>query len=148
MQGKLSIDSQCTFCAIIEGSIKNHKVFEDDTTVAFLDDKPVFEGHVLIVPREHIRTFEELPKTLVDPIFSNVKLISMGVERAMDADGTFIAINNNVSQSVPHLHIHVVPRRFEDGLRGFFWPRYPYKSGERAAEVCEAIKKEISSLAR
>jgi histidine triad (HIT) family protein len=105
-------------------------VLEDDSFVAFLDHRPLFPGHCLLVPRAHHETLGDLPARLVAPLFLNARLLARAVERAFGADGSFVAINNRVSQSVPHLHVHVVPRRRRDGLRGFFWPRGRYADGE------------------
>lgn len=123
----------CTFCAIIAGAVAADIVFEDEATLAFLDHRPLFPGHVLLVPREHHETIEDLPAAQVERFFSNGRRLAAAVRQAMGADGTFMAINNVVSQSVPHLHLHVVPRVRKDGLRGFFWPRYRYAEGEMAA---------------
>jgi histidine triad (HIT) family protein len=115
-------------------------VLEDDDHVAFLDARPVFPGHVLVVPREHHRTLPDLPVEKVGPLFERVRRLADAVPRALEATGTFVAINNVVSQSVPHLHVHVVPRRPKDGLRGFFWPRQTYESDEHMAEVAASIR--------
>ena len=112
-------------------------VFDEPEVVGFLDVRPVFPGHVLVVPREHHETLTDLPARLVEPLFAAARRAASAVEEAMEADGTFVAINNRVSQSVPHLHIHVVPRRRQDGLRGFFWPRLRYES-DAAAETVRA----------
>ena len=122
----------CIFCDIVNGELGAEIVFEDDVSLAFLDHRPLFPGHTLLVPRTHYETLADLPADLVDPIFRNAQLLSSAVQSAMDAKGTFVAMNNIVSQSVPHLHVHVVPRRPKDGLRGFFWPRKKYKDGEMA----------------
>src|SRR5207237_2842918 len=114
--------------------------------LVFLDVRPVFPGHCLVVPRSHVEVLPELPDALVGPLFTTVRRMARAVEGAMDAHGTFVAMNNRVSQSVPHLHVHVVPRRFKDGLRGFFWPRYPYKSDEEAKVVQQAIRAAIEEL--
>ena len=119
-------------------------MYEDGVSVAFLDSRPLFPGHVLLVPREHIEVFSELPTPLVAPLFENAQRICRAVETAMNAEGIFIGINNRVSQSVPHLHIHVVPRRKGDGLKGFFWPRSKYSSDEQAAQTAEAIRKALT----
>ena len=132
----------CAFCAIARGESKAHKVLEDDDVVAFLDVKPLFEGHVLVIPKTHVVTLPELP----DPgtLFRRVQLVAAAVPVAMRAEGTFVAMNNGVSQSVPHLHVHVVPRRKGDGLKGFFWPRVKYASDERMAEVAAAIRSALA----
>jgi histidine triad (HIT) family protein len=127
------------FCRIVSGEVAAHRVLEDDVVVAFLDARPVFKGHVLVVPREHHETLADLPVAAVGPFFERVRLISAAVPAALGAQGTFVALNNVVSQSVPHLHVHVVPRTKGDGLRGFFWPRQRYASDEEAAEYARRI---------
>ena len=121
-------------------------VFEDEISLAFLDHRPVFPGHCLLIPKAHFETLADLPAELVGPFFKSAHLIARAVESAMAAHGTFVAMNNRVSQSVPHLHVHVVPRRRKDGLKGFFWPRYPYKSDEEADAVQLAIRKGVAVL--
>lgn len=136
----------CTFCAIIAGESPSHRVHEDDTAVAFLDERPLFPGHVLVVTRRHIETLTDLPADDVGPFFSRVQRITAAVERAMDAAGSFIAANNRVSQSVPHFHVHVVPRNRKDGLRGFFWPRTHYRDAAHAEEVAARIRAALAAL--
>ncbi len=111
--------------------------------LAFLDARPVFIGHTLVIPRGHIETLTDLPPTELPGYFSLVQKIAAAVEVGMGADGTFVAINNKISQSVPHLHTHVVPRRRKDGLRGFFWPRTKYESDEQAAATAAMIRKAL-----
>lgn len=135
---------ECLFCKIVAGEIPAHVVFEDDASLAFLDHRPLFPGHVLLVPRAHHQTLSELPEELVGPLFCNVRALSRAVEEALEAHGTFVAINNRVGQSVPHLHVHVVPRRRKDGLKGFFWPRHAYKD---ATEMAEIRRKILAALA-
>jgi len=122
----------CLFCAIVDGTQPAHRVLETDEVVGFLDVRPVFKGHVLLVPREHHETLPALPATLVASLFDQVQRSSAAVVTALAADGSFVAVNNTVSQSVPHLHVHVVPRRRKDGLRGFFWPRTRYADDDEA----------------
>ena len=110
-------------------------VFEDDLSIAFLDYKPLFVGHTLLIPKAHYETLDDLPTDLLGPFFSNVQLLARAVEQAMAAEGSFVAINNRVSQSVPHLHVHIVPRRKKDGLRGFFWPRQAHPSEEHMRQA-------------
>jgi histidine triad (HIT) family protein len=130
----------CVFCAIAAGELSARIVAETDQAVAFLDARPVFPGHTLVIPRDHVETLADLPAVQLPPYFGFVQKIAVAVESGMSADGTFVAINNKISQSVPHLHTHVVPRRRKDGLRGFFWPRTKYAS-EMAAEACaESIR--------
>lgn len=123
----------CIFCSIVDGAADAAVVFADDVAVAFLDRSPVFKGHVLVVPRVHVETLVDLDVALVGPFFERVQRIAAAVPTALDAHGTFVANNNIVSQSVAHLHVHVVPRRRKDGLRGFFWPRQKYAVGEMDA---------------
>jgi len=130
----------CLFCEIVVGARPAHRVFEDAACVAFLDVRPVFLGHVLLLPRAHHETLIDLPGDLLVPLFTTAQRLARAVETALLADGTFVAINNKVSQSVPHLHVHVVPRKKKDGLRGFFWPRQTYASEEDAAKVASLIR--------
>lgn len=133
----------CIFCAIVADDVDAEIVHGDDATVAFLDRRPLFPGHVLLVPREHHETIEDLPPALVEPLFSTARTLAGAVRRAMGSEGTFLALNNTVSQSVPHLHVHVVPRNRKDGLRGFFWPRNPYEHDAHMAAVATAIRAEM-----
>ena len=135
--------ADCVFCSIVAGDADAHRVLQDDHAVAFLDARPLFPGHVLVVPRVHHETLADLPVTQIEPLFQRVRWLAQALERAVDAEGTFVAINNRVSQSVPHLHVHVVPRTKGDGLKGFFWPRNPYESDEHAAEVAQRIRDAI-----
>jgi histidine triad (HIT) family protein len=129
----------------VAGEVPAHFVLEDEDTVAFLDARPVFKGHVLVVPRQHYETLGSLPPEGVGPLFEQVRLLSVAVPAALGAQGTFVALNNVVSQSVPHLHVHVVPRTKGDGLRGFFWPRQRYASEEEAAQYARRIRDALSS---
>ncbi len=122
--------SECVFCRIAAGSEPADLVVADDDFIAFLDRRPVFKGHVLLVPRSHVPTLLELPAALRDPFLAHAQRLAGAVRDALDAQGSFVAMNNVVSQSVPHLHLHVVPRTKGDGLRGFFWPRTSYADGE------------------
>jgi histidine triad (HIT) family protein len=137
---------ECLFCKIVCGEIPAHIVYEDSDVVAFLDSNPLFPGHVLVCPREHYKTLTDLSADLVEPVFSGTRLLARAVESAMDAEGTFVAINNNVSQTVAHLHIHVVPRRRRDGLKGFFWPRQNYVDDRAREAVRDAIEREVQKL--
>jgi histidine triad (HIT) family protein len=121
------------FCGIVAGTIPAEVVLDEPETVGFLDARPVFKGHVLVVPREHHVTLADLPERLLLPLMTSVSRLSAVLPAALGAQGTFVAANNVVSQSVPHLHWHVVPRTKGDGLRGFFWPRSKYADGEAAA---------------
>jgi histidine triad (HIT) family protein len=130
----------CRFCAIASGDEHGHVVFEDEVSLAFLDNRPLFRGHSLLIPREHHETIWDLPTELIGPLFVNASLVSAAIRSAMDAQGAFIAQNNIVSQSVPHVHIHLVPRNRKDGLRGFFWPRTKYESEEHMRATAAAIR--------
>ncbi|QYG94094.1 HIT family protein [Iamia sp. SCSIO 61187] len=129
----------CVFCAIVAGDEPAHLVLDDDAAVAFLDVRPLFPGHVLLVPREHHETLTDLPPDQVEPLFARARALAGAVEEAMGAKGTFVAMNNRVSQSVPHLHVHVVPRTKGDGLRGFFWPRSRYDGDAQMVEAAARI---------
>jgi histidine triad (HIT) family protein len=121
-------------------------VFEDDNIFVFLDHRPLFPGHCLLITKAHIATLAELPLPLLHRVSENMRLIAIAVQNAMTADGTFVAINNIVSQSVPHFHVHIVPRTRGDGLRGFFWPRKKYQSDEEAAAIADSIRKAIARI--
>lgn len=127
------------FCEIVAGERPAHVVLDDDLVVAFLDTRPLFPGHVLVVPRDHVETLSDLPGDQVGPYFERVQRLAAAVQAALGSQGTFVAMNNVVSQSVPHLHVHVVPRTKGDGLKGFFWPRTTYDSDDHAAEIAAHI---------
>ncbi|MBV8949600.1 MAG: HIT family protein [Actinobacteria bacterium] len=129
----------CVFCDIVADDHPAYVVYDTPDVRAFLDQRPVFPGHTLVVPRRHYGTLGDLPDELLEPLFGAVQLLSVAVPDAMRADGSFVAVNNVVSQSVPHLHVHVVPRRRKDGLRGFFWPRQKYESEDEMARIADAI---------
>ncbi len=132
--------SDCLFCRIIAGDLPAHIVLADRAVVAFLDARPVFKGHVLAAPREHYETLADLPEDLAGPLFSRVRRLSAVMPQALGAQGSFVGLNNTVSQSVPHLHVHVVPRTRGDGLRGFFWPRQKYADDEEAAGFAQKLR--------
>lgn len=136
------------FCQIAEGRVPADLVYEDRNAFGFLDNRPVFPGHVLLCPREHYETLTDLPVELTGPMFAAAQLVAKAVEAAAGAEGTFIAINNRVSQTVPHLHVHVVPRKRRDGLRGFFWPRQRYKDDAERVAIRDAIVREVEKLKR
>ncbi|MFC4070796.1 HIT family protein [Actinoplanes subglobosus] len=138
--------ADCVFCGIVAGSIPAFTVASSPAGIAFLDIRPVFKGHVLVVPRPHVVTLPSLDPDALGDYFRFVQLLSAAVPAALDAQGTFVAMNNVVSQSVPHLHTHVVPRTKGDGLRGFFWPRRKYDGDDEAAAVAETIGKEYLRL--
>ena len=129
----------CTFCEIAAGDRPAALVHETDDFVAFLDHRPLFHGHTLVIPRPHVVTLTDLPTEWVGPFFTEVQRITLAVTAAMEAQGSFVAENNVVSQSVPHLHVHVVPRNRKDGLRGFFWPRTKYEGEEEMTAVARRI---------
>jgi histidine triad (HIT) family protein len=136
------MSDDCLFCGIITGTTPASVVLETDDVVGFLDVRPVFKGHVLLVPRQHVATLPDLPEPLIVPLFSTAQRVANALTSGLGAQGTFVAMNNVVSQSVPHLHVHVVPRTKGDGLRGFFWPRTKYADGEAdtyAATIREAL---------
>jgi histidine triad (HIT) family protein len=133
--------ADCAFCRIAAGEEDAGSVVLDEPhAVAFLDHRPLFPGHCLLIPRTHYETLADLPRDEVEPFFSTVQLLSRAIPEAMGKPGSFVAMNNVVSQSVPHLHVHVVPRKPKDGLRGFFWPRQKYESEQQMTEVREAIQ--------
>ena len=137
----------CQFCAIATGEpgVDAHVVYADPDVVAFLDHRPVFKGHTLVIPRQHVVTLAELPDSLLVPVFSVARRVAAAMEAGFGADGTFVANNNRISQSVAHLHVHVVPRHKKDGLRGFFWPREKYASSDEAAEYAGRVRSAIEA---
>jgi histidine triad (HIT) family protein len=137
----------CVFCAIVRGELPAQVVARTDTCTAFLDHTPLFFGHTLVVPNAHHPTLVDLPAELVEPVFSLAQRIAGVMPAALGSVGTFVALNNVVSQSVPHLHVHVVPRRPKDGLRGFFWPRTRYRGIEHATEVAELLRSALAAPA-
>jgi histidine triad (HIT) family protein len=137
---------KCLFCEIIAGHIPAEIVWRGEGWLAFLDHKPLFPGHVLLVPDRHYETLADVPPELTGPLFQAAQKLELAVERAMQAEGSFIAINNRVSQSVPHLHVHIVPRRKGDGLKGFFWPRRPYESDEHLRQTGGLIRQALQEL--
>jgi histidine triad (HIT) family protein len=138
--------TQCAFCKIVARDVEAVVVFEDEVSFAFLDYRPLFPGHCLLVPKTHFETLADLPLNLIRPFFETAQLLARAVETALSAQGTFVAMNNRVSQSVPHLHIHIVPRNKGDGLKGFFWPRSKYASQEDTERVRDLIQAEVKRL--
>ena len=134
----------CTFCQIVAGEIPAHVVLEDDVVLAFLDIRPLFPGHTLLIPKVHHETLADLPEDLLVPVFSQAQRLSEAMESVMGAAGSFVAMNTKVSQSVPHLHVHVVPRNRKDGLRGFFWPRTKYEDDAHAASVAATLREALA----
>jgi histidine triad (HIT) family protein len=137
----------CVFCDIVAGELPAHLVFEDEVSLAFLDLRPLFPGHTLLAPKVHVETLGDLPDDLIVPYFSAARLLSRAMEEVLEAKGSFVAMNNRVSQSVPHLHVHVVPRRPKDGLRGFFWPRGKYASDDEMAAVAARLREGLDAMA-
>jgi histidine triad (HIT) family protein len=135
--------ADCVFCGIVAGSVPAFKAVDEPAGVGFLDTRPVFKGHVLVVPRLHVVTLPELPPDLLPGYFGLVQRVAAAVPAALGSQGTFVAINNIVSQSVPHLHTHVVPRTKGDGLRGFFWPRHRYADDSEASSFASLIAKQL-----
>lgn len=135
----------CAFCDIVSGKVPAEIVWRDEDSIAFLDHRPLFPGHVLLIPSKHVATLADLPGGRVGPLFQVAQKLERAVESAMNAEGSFIAVNNHVSQSVPHLHVHIVPRRKGDGLKGFFWPRRGYDSDEHLRETAEKIRAAIEA---
>lgn len=129
----------CVFCEIISGATDAAIVFDDEVATAFLDHRPLFPGHVLLAPRNHVQTLVDLPQDAVEPLFLRARALAGLMEAALGAQGSFVALNNKVSQSVPHLHIHVVPRKKKDGLRGFFWPRHKYDDAAHMERIRERL---------
>ncbi len=130
----------CRFCAIVAGREPAHHVLDHPAAIGFLDLRPLFAGHVLVVPPRHLETLTDLPVDDVGPFFAQVQRVALAVESVLGAAGSFVAMNNRVSQSVPHLHVHVVPRNRKDGLRGFFWPRTRYEDDAEAAECAARLR--------
>ncbi len=136
----------CLFCNIVQQEVDAPVVFEDDISIAFLDHRPLFPGHCLLIPQNHFETLSDLPLELVGPFFKNVQLLARAVELALEAEGSFVAMNNRVSQSVPHFHVHIVPRRKKDGLKGFFWPRNKYENDAELLSVQKSIQAAIAAM--
>lgn len=134
----------CVFCSIVAGETRAHRVLESALCLSFLDARPVFAGHVLIVPRAHRETMGDLTRDELGELFADAQRLTLAVENGLGADGSFVAVNNRVSQSVPHVHVHVVPRRRGDGLRGFFWPRHPYANEREAEEIAARLRAALS----
>ena len=138
-------DPTCTFCRVVTGELSAHVVLDEADVVAFLDQRPLFPGHTLVVPREHLVTLPDLPAEQLDPYFLALQRVAAAIPDAGGAAGTFVAANNIVSQSIPHLHFHVVPRRPKDGLRGFFWPRGRYETPEEMADVADRVRRRLQA---
>lgn len=134
------MSDECIFCRIVGGELPAHVVYEDDDTIAFLDKSPLFKGHTLVVPKAHVVTLMDIAEDQVEPVFRATRRVSIAVRSAMESDGIFNAVNNLISQSVAHLHVHVVPRNKKDGLRGFMWPRHKYQDDSEASGVALRIR--------
>ena len=130
----------CVFCQIAASAVPAALVYETPTSLAFLDHRPVFKGHILLIPRAHVATLPDLPADQIAPLFQAAQHLARAVEVTLQADGSFVAMNNRVSQSVPHLHVHVIPRRRGDGLRGFFWPRIRYQDDAELADYAARLR--------
>ena len=137
---------KCKFCEIVKGDLDSFVIFDDEISLGILDHRPLFPGHVLLIPKMHYITLGDLPEDLIGLFFTNVQLLSKAVEQGMQSQGTFVAMNNRVSQAIPHLHVHIVPRSKGDGLRGFFWPRQKYSSEEHKTKVQRIISEAITRL--
>jgi histidine triad (HIT) family protein len=142
------LPGDCEFCDIAAGdpTADAHVVYSDADVVAFLDHRPVFKGHTLVIPRQHVVTLPELPDSLLIPVFTVARRVAAAMEAGFAAHGTFVANNNRISQSVAHLHVHVIPRHKKDGLRGFFWPRQRYESREEAAEIAARVRAAVDAV--
>jgi histidine triad (HIT) family protein len=138
----------CKFCDVVAGATEGWIVLEDENSLAFLDHRPLFPGHSLLVPRDHYATLPDLPEKILTELFLNAQVLARAMELGLGAEGSFVAINNRVSQSVPHMHVHVVPRTRGDGLRGFFWPRQKYRDEDHAKETQQAIREAVAELRR
>jgi histidine triad (HIT) family protein len=130
----------CIFCRIASGEIPAEIVHENDACVVFLDSAPLFPGHCLVCPKQHFDTLMDVPSELLAPLFETAQHIARAVEAGLGAEGSFVAINNKISQSVPHLHVHVIPRRRKDGMKGFFWPRRPYTSDDERKQTADLLR--------
>lgn len=148
MQSSLVTEASrdCAFCKIVRSEVQSYRVFEDGISLAFLDRRPLFPGHCLLIPKGHYETLIDLPASLVGPLFQNAQLLAHAMEKGLAAEGTFVAINNRISQSVPHVHIHIVPRHKKDGLKGFFWPRQHYKDEAATISIQDILRSTIAQL--
>jgi len=136
----------CLFCSIVLDTSGAHIVLEDGGSLAFLDHRPLFPGHTLLIPKEHVETLADLPAARIQEFFEHAQMLAIAVETSMGAEGTFVAMNNRVSQSVPHLHVHIVPRRRKDGLRGFFWPRSKYRDHDHMVETAAEVRAAVEHI--
>jgi histidine triad (HIT) family protein len=139
-------DPDCVFCRISAGTVPAATVYETADLLAFLDTRPLFAGHCLLIPRGHFPTLTDLPPDRIGPLFAAARLLAAAMESGLGAEGSFVAINNKVSQSVPHLHVHIVPRRRKDGLKGFFWPRTRYGANDDLEKTQFALREAVERL--
>ncbi len=140
------MDQECVFCKIVGKKLPAYIVFEDENSMAFLDIGPLFKGDCLVIPKKHYETVMDTPDEIVRELFSNVKLVSTAVQKALKCDGILILVNNKVGQEIPHLHVHVTPRMKNKKIRGFLWPREKYESDEEKGEFASKIKREVDAL--
>ena len=142
-QARISLvfDDNCVFCKIARKDIAAETIYEDDRCIVFLDNTPLFAGHCLVCPKEHFDTLMDVPSPMLEPLFSTAQRVARAVESGLGAEGSFVAVNNRVSQSVPHLHVHVIPRRRKDGMKGFFWPRRPYRDSHEMKETADTLRR-------
>lgn len=136
----------CVFCRIVAGETDAFRVYEDESAIVFLDHTPMFAGHCLVCPKQHYETLMDVPAGTAGALMAVTQLIARAVELGLKAEGSLIAVNNRISQSVPHVHVHVIPRRRGDGLKGFFWPRRPYRDRSQAMETQMAIQSAVTYL--
>jgi histidine triad (HIT) family protein len=136
----------CIFCEIVAGQRPAYVVLDEEGVLAFLDSRPLFPGHTLLIPKAHYETLVDLPHDLLTPLFGAAQRLAGVMESELGAAGSFVAVNNKVSQSVPHMHVHVVPRNRKDGLRGFFWPRTKYASDDEAAAMAARLREALSRV--
>lgn len=141
-----TLNPNCVFCKILARAVEAPIVLEDRDTLVFLDHRPLFPGHCLVIPKTHLETVQDLPTNLLGTLFTTARLLAEAMELGLHAEGSFIAVNNRISQSVPHFHIHVVPRRKGDGLKGFFWPRRKYKDEQEISVVLAALQLAIREV--
>jgi len=137
---------ECRFCKIIRGEERSYVVLDNEVCLAFLDYRPLFPGHCLLAPKTHFETLMDMPPELIPPLFGAARILAQVMEEALLAEGSFVAINNRISQSVPHLHVHVVPRRRNDGLRGFFWPRQRYADEDSILRVQASLRAAVEGV--
>ncbi len=137
-------NSGCIFCRIVDGKIEAARVYEDEHTIVFLDHSPLFHGHCLVVPKQHYDTLPDVPPDRMAPLMNVAQVVCRAVEHGLAADGSFVAVNNKISQSVPHLHVHVIPRRKGDGMKGFFWPRRPYADKGQMEETRSQLERAVT----